>query len=32
MTRAHVWGFVAGVGAVYLFHRFVRPIPGGKGA
>jgi hypothetical protein len=24
------WGFIAGIGAVYLYHRFVSPLPGGK--
>ena len=28
MSRAHVVGFVAGVAAVWAFHRFVKPLPG----
>lgn len=28
MNRHFFWGVVAGVGGVYLFHRFVKPIPG----
>lgn len=28
MSRQFVWGVVAGVAGVYVFHRFVKPIPG----
>lgn len=31
MNRSFVWGVVVGVAGVWAFHRFVKPIPGGKG-
>ena len=31
MSRQFVWGVVAGVGGLYLFHRFVKPVPGKSG-
>jgi hypothetical protein len=31
MNRSFVWGAVFGIGGLYLFHRFVKPVPG-KGA
>ncbi len=30
MSRGFVWGVVVGVGATWAFHKFVRPLPGGK--
>ena len=29
--RRFVFGVVAGLGGLYLFHRFVRPVPGKNG-
>ena len=28
MDRRFVWGVIVGVGGVWAFHRFVKPIPG----
>lgn len=28
MNRSFFWGAVAGVAGVYLFHRFVKAVPG----
>jgi len=28
MDRRFVWGVIVGVGGVYAFHRFIKPIPG----
>jgi hypothetical protein len=28
MNRSFVWGVVIGVGGTYLFHRFVKAVPG----
>lgn len=28
MNRSFVWGVIIGVGGVWAFHRFVKPIPG----
>ena len=30
LNRAHVMGFIAGVGTVWLYHHFVKAVPGGK--
>lgn len=30
MNRSFVWGVVVGVGAVWAYHHFVAPVPGGK--
>lgn len=29
--RGHLMGFVAGVAAVFVYHKFVKPLPAGKG-
>lgn len=31
MNRSFVWGVIVGVGGVWAFHRFVKPIPGKNG-
>lgn len=31
MSRGFWWGVVVGVGGVWAFHRFVRPLPGKAG-
>lgn len=28
MNRSFVWGVIVGVGGVYLFHKFVKNVPG----
>jgi len=28
VNRSFLWGVVVGVGGVYLFHRFVKAVPG----
>lgn len=28
MNRSFVWGVIVGVGGVWAYHRFVKPIPG----
>lgn len=30
MNRSFVWGVLVGVGGVWAFHKFVKPLPGGK--
>ena len=30
-SRPFVFGVVAGLGGLYLFHRFIRPVPGKQG-
>lgn len=30
MSSQFVWGVAAGVAGVYVYHHFVRPLPGGK--
>ena len=30
MTRNHLFWFAAGVGSVWAYHRFVKPIPTNK--
>lgn len=32
MMRTRTFWFIAGVGSVWAFHKFVRPLPGGKGS
>ena len=32
MTRSPVFWIVVGVAGVWTFHKFVRPLPGGKAA
>jgi len=32
MDRRFVWGVVIGVGAVWGYHKFVKPLPGGSAA
>jgi hypothetical protein len=28
VNRSFVWGVIVGVGGVWAYHRFVKPIPG----
>jgi hypothetical protein len=28
MNRSFVWGAIVGIGAVYAFHKFVKPVAG----
>ena len=28
MNRSFVWGVVVGIGGLYVFHKFVKPVPG----
>jgi hypothetical protein len=28
MNRSFIWGAVVGIGGLYLFHKFVKPVPG----
>lgn len=28
MNRSFVWGVIIGVGGVYVFHKFVKAVPG----
>jgi len=28
MNRSFVWGAVVGIGGLYLFHKFVKNVPG----
>lgn len=28
MNRSFVWGAIVGIGGVYLFHKFVKNVPG----
>lgn len=30
MTSQFVWGVAFGVAAVYAYHHFMKPLPGGK--
>lgn len=30
MNKAHVYGFLVGVGTVWAYHHFVNPLPGAK--
>ena len=32
MTRSPIFWFAAGAGSVYLYHRFVKPMPSNKTA
>ena len=32
MLRSPIFWFAAGVGSVWAYHHFVKPIPGGKSA
>lgn len=32
MKPGFVWGLVAGIGGTWAFHKWVRPLPGGKGS
>ena len=31
MNRSFVWGVIVGVGGLWAFHKFVRPVPGKNG-
>ena len=31
MNRSFVWGAIVGVGGVFVFHKFIKPIGKGKG-
>lgn len=30
MSSQFMWGVAAGIAGVYIFHHFVRPLPGAK--
>lgn len=30
INRSFVWGAIVGLGGLWAFHKFVRPLPGGK--
>lgn len=30
LSKAHVYGFLTGVAAVYAYHHWVKPLPGAK--
>jgi len=32
MNRSFVWGLVVGVGGLWVFHRYVKPVPTTKGS
>lgn len=32
MNRSFVWGVIVGVGGVWAYHHFVKPMPGAKGS
>ena len=32
MNRSFVWGVILGVGGVWAFHHFIKPMPGAKSA
>lgn len=31
MRPGFMWGVIVGVAGVYAWHKFVKPLPGGKG-
>jgi hypothetical protein len=31
MNRSFVWGAIVGIGGLWAFHKFVKPIPGKGG-